>query len=63
MRIITLVLLLCIGFKSGAQHLLKVKGKQVTDGSGKEIILRGMGLGGWMLQEPYMLQLSNVVRC
>ena len=62
MRIITLVLLLCIGFKSGAQHLLKVKGKQVTDGSGKEIILRGMGLGGWMLQEPYMLQLSNVVK-
>lgn len=26
------------------------------DGNGTEVILRGMGLGGWMLQEGYMMQ-------
>ena len=43
-----------------SQRYLKVSGKQIVDVTGKEIILRGMGLGGWMLQEPYMLQLSGV---
>jgi endoglucanase len=42
------------------QGYLRANGKMITDASGKEIILRGMGLGGWMLQEPYMLQLSGV---
>ncbi len=43
-----------------SQGYLKVSGKQIIDATGKEIILRGMGLGGWMLQEPYMLQLGGV---
>src|SRR5450756_1764885 len=30
------------------------------DGQGREIILRGMGLGGWMLQEGYMLGVKGV---
>lgn len=41
---------------------LRVKDKILVDDSGENIILRGMGLGGWMLQEPYMLQLGNVAR-
>ncbi len=43
-----------------AQGFLRTDGKQIVDGSGKPVILRGIGLGGWMLQEPYMLQLSEV---
>lgn len=39
---------------------LKVKNKTIVDAKGNEVILRGMGLGGWMLQEPYMLQLSGI---
>ncbi len=39
---------------------LKAKGKFIVDKNGREVILRGIGLGGWMLQEPYMLQLSGV---
>lgn len=35
-------------------------GKYIKEGNGNEIILRGMGLGGWMLQEPYMFQMSGV---
>jgi aryl-phospho-beta-D-glucosidase BglC (GH1 family) len=31
-------------------------GKKIIDKDGNEIILRGMGLGGWMLQEGYMLE-------
>ena len=42
-----------------AQGFLKVDGKRIVDGKGNEIILRGMGLGGWMLQEPYMLQVGG----
>lgn len=39
---------------------LKAKGKFIVDKNGNEVLLRGVGLGGWMLQEPYMLQLSGV---
>jgi endoglucanase len=39
---------------------LKTDGKRIINNKGEEVILRGMGLGGWMLQEPYMLQLSGV---
>ena len=39
---------------------LKTDGKRIVDQSGSEVILRGMGLGGWMLQEGYMMQSSDV---
>jgi aryl-phospho-beta-D-glucosidase BglC (GH1 family) len=34
---------------------LRASDGRIVDGQGREIILRGMGLGGWMLQEGYML--------
>lgn len=34
---------------------LRASGTRIVDGQGKEVLLRGMGLGGWMLQEGYML--------
>jgi endoglucanase len=42
------------------QGFLKAKGKEIVNGKGENVLLRGIGLGGWMLQEPYMLQLSEV---
>lgn len=47
---------------SGAegQGFLHTEGTRIVDGSGKEVLLKGIGLGGWMLQEPYMLKLSGV---
>jgi len=33
---------------------LKVKGKSIVDGEGKEVILRGAGLGGWMTMENFI---------
>jgi endoglucanase len=43
-----------------ADGYLHADGKRIVDGSGKPVILRGMGLGGWMLQEGYMLQLGKL---
>lgn len=45
-------------FPTQAQFL-KADGKYIVDGNDEEIILRGMGLGGWMLQEGYMLQTNS----
>lgn len=53
----------CIFFLSvsaRSQGFLHAEGKKIVDGNGKEVLLKGIGLGGWMLQEPYMLKLSGV---
>lgn len=41
-----------------AQYLHQ-KGKYIVDSTDKEVILRGMGMGGWMLQEGYMMESSG----
>lgn len=56
-KIITLFLFLMFfgGFNAKSQGFLRTQGTQITDEDGNEIIFRGIGLGGWMLQEGYML--------
>ena len=39
---------------------LHAQNKQIVDGNGQPVLLRGMGLGGWMLQEGYMLSLDKL---
>lgn len=39
---------------------LKTSGKKIVNADGDEVILRGIGLGGWMLMEGYMMQSSDV---
>ena len=58
-HLIALAILLLTFQVSYSQGFLKAREKQIVDASGNEIILRGMGLGGWMLQEGYMLQINN----
>ena len=61
----TLWLPLLLGsFMSGAaasppEGVLRVDGDRIVDGQGREVLLRGMGLGGWMLQEGYMLGIKK----
>jgi endoglucanase len=55
-----LLLLLSITTPSHADGFLRADGKRIVDERGDEILLRGMGLGGWMLQEGYMLQVGNL---
>lgn len=54
------LLLLCAFYTSHAQGFLKTNGKIIVNGKGEKIILRGMGIGGWMLQEGYMFRLGNL---
>jgi len=42
-----------------AQGFLKVSGKTIVNGQGQEVFLKGVGLGGWLLQEGYMLHTSG----
>jgi endoglucanase len=45
--------------RSQTNGFLKAEGQRIVDGNGKIILLRGIGLGGWMLQEGYMLRLNH----
>src|SRR5258705_9006412 len=57
---ILFVLLILISSKTYTQSFLHAEGKKIMNGKKEEVILRGIGLGGWMLQEPYMLQLNGI---
>lgn len=46
-------------YPANSKGFLSVKGQQIVDKSGHEFLLRGMGLGGWMLQEGYMLRIPG----
>ena len=48
-------LLILIGYSSFSQNFLSTSGKSIVNEVGDTIILRGMGLGGWMVQEGYMM--------
>lgn len=39
---------------------LKADGQFIVNEQGEKVLLRGTGLGGWMLQEGYMLKLNDV---
>lgn len=52
-------MILCSSLTFG-QGFLKARGKVIVDGSGRTFILRGMGLGGWMLQEGYMFRIGSI---
>src|SRR3989304_2326977 len=50
--------LLTFSFAS-SQGFLRVAGTKIVNGSGQEVILRGIGLGGWLVPEGYMLHTSG----
>ncbi|WP_068943769.1 cellulase family glycosylhydrolase [Chryseobacterium timonianum] len=43
----------------GTSQLLKTSGQNIVNNKGENIQLRGLGLGGWMLQEGYMLKTAD----
>ena len=49
------VVLLLFSNYSFSQNFLSTSGKSIVNENGDTIILRGMGLGGWMVQEGYMM--------
>ncbi|MCK7554276.1 glycoside hydrolase family 5 protein [Chitinophaga sedimenti] len=42
-----------------AQGFLKTSGTNIVNEQHENVLLRGIGLGGWMLQEGYMLRVSG----
>ncbi|MDX1408497.1 MAG: hypothetical protein R3330_10200, partial [Saprospiraceae bacterium] len=53
-------LLLLIAFVPLARtQFLHTDGTAIVNDLGDTVVLKGMGLGGWMLQEGYMLQTSG----
>ena len=56
---ILFVLFLSCAHTLTAQGFLKADGKKIVNERGENVLLRGMGLGGWMLQEGYMLRVSK----
>lgn len=43
----------------GTSQLLKTSGQKIINDKGENIQLRGLGPGGWMLQEGYMLKTAD----
>ncbi len=56
---LALMLWFAIPANLSGQGYLRAQGKAIVNGDGDTLLLRGMGLGGWMLQEGYMLQTSG----
>src|SRR5450759_4008793 len=42
-----------------SQSFLRVSGTKIVNEDGQEVILRGIGLGGWLVPEGYMLHTSG----
>ncbi|TDQ07004.1 cellulase family glycosylhydrolase [Pedobacter metabolipauper] len=67
MRIYQIISLavICIAFSlsaispASAQGFLKADGKRIVNEKRENVLLRAMGLGGWMLQEGYMLGIDG----
>jgi endoglucanase len=54
-----LLISFCLTQYCQSQGFLKADNKRIVDEKGENVILRGIGLGGWMVQEGYMLHLNN----
>lgn len=57
LSVVLAAMLISIGLKA-QNNFLHTEGTKIVDSQGNEVILRGMGLGGYMLQEGYMLETS-----
>lgn len=51
--------LLLLATVTHGQGFLHTQDKKIVNEKGGEVILRGVGLGGWMLQEGYMLRVRS----
>ena len=60
MRISIFLFFTVLNFTFLSAQGLKAEGKKIVDKNGNEVLLKGMGLGGWMLMEGYMMQSSDV---
>jgi len=55
-----LLVVICVCVNAHAQSFLRAQDQFIVNEQGEKVLLHGMGLGGWMLQEGYMLKLGNL---
>ncbi len=58
-RFLSLLFIVLLTSPVFSQNYLRVNGQKIVDGSGNEILLKGIGLGGWLVQEGYMFGTSS----
>jgi endoglucanase len=54
-----LVLFMFVSITSSGQGFLHRDGQRIVDGNGNNVLLRGLGIGGLMVQEGYMLKTAD----
>ncbi len=61
LKTFTLVIIsgFCLVKQAKSQGFLKADNKRIVNEKGENVLLRGIGLGGWMLQEGYMLHVNK----
>lgn len=64
MKIKKILTACCVAFcavtAANSNAYLRADGQYIVNEKGEKVLLRAMGLGGWMLQEGYMLELGNM---
>jgi endoglucanase len=53
------VLFMFVSITSSGQGFLHRDGQKIVDGNGNNVLLRGLGIGGLMVQEGYMLKTAD----
>ena len=57
--ICTAFLAFCMTFRIAQAQFAHTQGKEIVDGRGKPLLLRGTNLGNWLVPEGYMWRLNN----
>ncbi|WP_187632215.1 cellulase family glycosylhydrolase [Hymenobacter lutimineralis] len=52
--------LLSLGTRPAAGQLLRAQGPEMVNGRGEKVVLRGVNVGGWLLQESYILRTDSL---
>jgi hypothetical protein len=59
LAVFLLCLLPCSGVAAAAASFLHTQGQDIVNEQGQKVLLRGVGLGNWMLPEGYMWKFGN----
>lgn len=59
-RFVCIAVLVTATVHTNGQGFLKANRKNIVNEKGQPVLLRSMGLGGWLLQEGYMFHLGNL---
>jgi len=62
LKVLIFLAIFLISIQVKSQGFLKADGQKIVNEKGQNVLLRGMGLGGWMIQEGYMLHINTESR-